>query len=41
MSEVKKNEELFEELKKELVFLPDIEPVRQGFIEGFILMLLN
>lgn len=28
-------EELFEELKSELVFLPDIDAVRYGFLWGF------
>ena len=33
-------DELFDELKKELAFLPDIDSVREAFIDGFVMQLM-
>lgn len=40
MENEKTMDELFDELKKELVFLPDIDLVREAFINGFVMQLM-
>ncbi|WKY46160.1 hypothetical protein Q5O14_08750 [Eubacteriaceae bacterium ES2] len=34
-------EELFEELKSELVFLPDIDAIKEGYLFGFEFTLIS
>lgn len=34
-------EELFDELKADLTFLPDVDAVKEGFLFGFKMTLIN